>query len=84
MTPHRCYHMNGSLYEEYLTASSYLFEQGHFEGGTSDPEGNYTGRIWFDCKDCGKRIGPTTLQSAPLWMRRRYLIATEDKARMTR
>lgn len=68
----RCKHTTGTLREEYLTASVFSFLNGEVFGVNHDSsEGEYTGRISFECDGC-ERTFRSTLRSAPKWMLDRY------------
>jgi len=58
----------GAIYEEFITASSYHFENGELSGyiHTTD-DGTYTGRFWFRYPD-GKCTKMYTEKTAPKWL----------------
>ena len=66
---------DGTVIEEFMTASCHLFEGGKLVLHDSDPEGDYTGRFCFRYPD-GRMTRWYTRGSAPRWLRALWEEAT--------
>jgi len=59
---------DGTVIEEFVTASQHVFHGGKLVGHINEPEGDYTGRVCFRYPD-GRMTRWYTAKTMPKWLR---------------
>jgi len=73
----RCKHSSIRLEEEYTTTGCHFITDGTVRERILDEgKGEYTGRFFIYCYECGKTFYFPSYRTAPKWAQRYYDVAT--------